>query len=296
MERINGFSIYQLGQIFSKVTAFDNDVSKHDCLLPLIQADRAAKDLLTGDPIPVGVSKTRVQAVVDRIKWVMDQYFKRENAQGVKEFFYPGPDDETRIPSWVWSSLKTTVKELETVLSDEMREMATYYVPRRGIFWTPALVDNAHEGFPDEVRGHVPQKTCDDWKAAGRCLAFNLLTASGFHAARAVEGTLELYYQLFSGKPDKTLRSWDDYIKALQKIIETGSSPAPLSKTLSELDQMRTYDRNPIMHPRIVLSESDAHILFSSSQSLIIAMAQEIKQLREAGGAQAGLALHVDAF
>jgi hypothetical protein len=39
---------------------------------------------------------------------------------------------------------------------------------------------------------------------------------------------------------------------------------------------MRTDYRNPIMHPRVVLTEGDARMLFANGESLIIAMAQEI--------------------
>jgi hypothetical protein len=121
------------------------------------------------------------------------------------------------------------------------------------------------------------------------CLAFNLLSASGFHVARAVEACLESYYQLFSGKPGETLNGWKDYIIALQKIAAKTPTPCPSKKTLAELDQMREDYRNPIVHPRVVLSEGDARMLFANGESLIIAMAQELAQA--AGGVQTSLNL-----
>jgi hypothetical protein len=175
------------------------------------------------------------------------------------------------------------------VFAEEMRETATYFVPRRGIYHTPALVDAADETFPSELQGFIPQKAKDDWKSAGRCLAFNLLSASGFHVARAVEATLEAYYWLFSGKQGETLHGWYDYIKALRAVAEAKPSPCPQDKTLSELDQMREDYRNPIVHPRVVLSEGDARMLFANGESLIIAMAQEMCEA--AKGVQAGLVL-----
>ena len=147
------------------------------------------------------------------------------------------------------------------------------------------LDQQARLHFPADVAGVIPEKTKVDWRDAGRCLAFTLHTASGFHAARAVEGMLEVYYQLFAGKPDATLRSWHDYIKALEAVAEKQVAPMPSAKTLSELDQMRTYDRNPIMHPRVVLSESDARVLFGSSEALIIGMAQEMTAAKIADAA-----------
>jgi hypothetical protein len=132
--------------------------------------------------------------------------------------------------------------------------------------------------FPKDLQLFIPQKAKDDWKSAGRCLAFSLLSASGFHVARAVEACLESYYGHFSGKPGATLHGWKDYINALQKIADGNPTPCPLAKTLVELDQMREDYRNPIVHPRVVLSESDARMLFANGESLIIAMAQELAE------------------
>jgi hypothetical protein len=190
------------------------------------------------------------------------------------------------FPKGAWGILKTTVQDFETVFREEMRETATYFVPRRGIFYTPALVDTADEAFPAELLAYIPEKTREDWKAAGRCLAFNLLSASGFHVARGVEGTLEAYYQLFSGKTGETLKSWNDYIVALRKIAAQNPTPTPREKTLAELQQMKDDYRNPIMHPRVVLTEPDARMLFANGESLIIAMAQEIAAAKSTGGVQ----------
>jgi hypothetical protein len=85
------------------------------------------------------------------------------------------------------------------------------------------------------------------------------------------------------------LRNWNDYVEALQKIAERNPTPCPQPKTLTELDQMRTDHRNPIMHPRVVLTEPDARMMFANGESLIIAMAQEIAAAREQGGVQLAL-------
>jgi len=103
---------------------------------------------------------------------------------------------------------------------------------------------------------------------------------------------MESYYQLFSGKAGKTLRSWDDYHKELAKIAAGKPDPAPDEKTLVEFDQMRKDYRNPIVHPRVSLNEADARILFNNGESLIIAMASEICKVRKAqGGVQPALTL-----
>ena len=74
-------------------------------------------------------------------------------------------------------------------------------------------------------------------------------------------------------------------------MVATGAAPAPAAKTLAELMQMKDDYRNPLMHPRVTLSETEARILFDNGESLIIAMAEEIKAIREAGGVQGALAV-----
>lgn len=187
------------------------------------------------------------------------------------------------IEGYFFDLLRGSIERFETIFSEEMRETATYFVPRRGIYSTSALVDSAHETFPIAILPFVPSKALEEWRSAGRCLAFNLLSASGFHVARAVESLMEKYYQVFCDKPDHTLRSWYDYHDALTKVRNTGVNPAPSEKTLAEIDQMRTDYRNPIMHPRVVLSEGDARMLFANGESLIIAIAQELQAVDQTG-------------
>jgi len=52
---------------------------------------------------------------------------------------------------------------------------------------------------------------------------------------------------------------------------------------LAELDQMRNDYRNPIMHPRVVLQYADARMLFANGESLVILMAQELKNASHTG-------------
>jgi hypothetical protein len=244
--------------------------------------------LIKGDPIPLGVSLGKAQELLDRIDSLMDSRFRTKNEKGETVFRFP-EDSDAPLNSWQVDWIKTSISEFETVFAEEMRETATYFVPRRGIYHTPALVDAADATFPVHLQPFIPKKAKDDWRAAGRCLAFNLLSASGFHVARAVEACLEAYYQLFSGKPGETLHGWKSYIDALGKIADGSPTPCPLRKTLVELDQMREDYRNPIVHPRVVLSEGDARMLFANGESLIIAMAQELSEA--AKGGQPNLAL-----
>jgi hypothetical protein len=278
VERFNQFSFYQLGETFANLSRYQGNVPYGEVMFEIFDMQLALKGLLDGSPIPIGVSRPKARELLERLDEIE------------KEFLTEPKPGNPPVPEWKWDSLKRAISNFVTVFREEMRETATYYVPRRGIFYTPALVDAADESFPKDLLPFIPEKARNDWKAAGRCLAFNLLSASGFHTVRAVEAMLESYYQLFSGKPGKTLKSWSDYKKALDTIAASNPTPAPQAKTLIELDQMREDYRNPIVHPRVVLTEGDARMLFANGESIIIAMAQEIAEIAR-DGVQSTLAL-----
>ncbi|WP_314945930.1 hypothetical protein [Bradyrhizobium cosmicum] len=288
MERINPFSFYDFGKTIQTLVELTGNVASQRLFWPLWQAKGKMEELITGQPIPIGISEGKARETVRRMAALYNEKFQVLDADGKPTLRFPD-EKEPPVNEWELNWIRLAIKEFETVFAEEMRETATYFVPRRGIYHTPALVDAADETFPADLRPHIPQKAKEDWKAAGRCLAFNLLSASGFHVARAVEACLEVYYQLFSGKPDETLNGWKDYIIALEKIAAKNPTPCPLKKTLTELDQMREDYRNPIVHPRVVLTESDARMLFANGESLIIAMAQELAEA--ANGVQPALQL-----
>jgi hypothetical protein len=283
VERINQFSFYELGQNLSKIAAFETrDASASAAFWPIWEANTALKTLLSGKPIPLGVSKARAQELSDIFEHIVAASYRTTLPDGSTQMRFPQEGDPA-IPGWRFYQLKEALTAFEMVFREEMREAATYYVPRRGIYFTPALVDSADDSFPAELLSCLPPKTRVDWRAAGRCLAFMLLSASGFHVTRAVEGMLEAYYQLFSGQPGKTLHSWNEYIQELETIAKGNPTPCPAKKTLAELRQMKDDYRNPIAHPRVVLGEPDARMLFANGESLIIAMAQEIAEVRKSG-------------
>ncbi|UEM08428.1 hypothetical protein J4G43_026930 [Bradyrhizobium barranii subsp. barranii] len=287
MDRINPFAFYDFAKTIRDFTELSGETATTKVFWPLWQARGSLQRLLKSDPIPIGISQGKAQAAVTRMTELMSRRFEVTDAEGKATLRFPEANDEP-ISAWELQWIKTAIEEFETVFAEEMRETATYFVPRRGIYYTPALIDTADDSFPTELQSHIPQKTKDDWKSAGRCLAFNLLAASGFHVARAVEACLESYYFLFSGKTE-TLNGWKDYIIALRKIAATKPTPCPSEKTLAEIDQMREDYRNPIVHPRVILSEPDARMLFANGESVIIAMAQEIA--KAASGVQTTLAL-----
>ncbi|MDF3022776.1 MAG: hypothetical protein K0R10_137 [Alphaproteobacteria bacterium] len=276
MKRINQFSVYTIGKNFGELAKYadrkDPVPRNIDLLFHLMDARQGLYTLLEGELIQLQVSVAPAERFLKSIEYVLGKYYK----DWQKEMNFEG-----EIPSWELSTVSNNLRSFEIVFTEEMNQTATYYVPRRGIYHTPALVDYAHEIFTPDIIDMVPPKSKDDWKAAGRCFAFGLYTASGFHVGRAVEGMMEVYYQFFSGKAGATLKGWDNYYTQLEKIRNAGTGKIPTEKILLEFKQMKDDYRNPISHPRQVLDECDSGILFNNGTALISMMASELKKLQE---------------
>lgn len=280
MERINQYDFYELGKKLKRMSQIEGPQRPSAWWYEIFMFREDLKKLLDGRPIPLGISRMKASKMLAAVDGIYSRHMEVEKEDGTRDFAFP-KDDAPDIAPWEWNTLRDSITQFETVFSEEMREAATYRVPNRGIYSTPKLIDSADEAFPDELLPFIPDKTRDDWKSAGRCLAFNLLSASGFHVARAVEGIMEAYYKRFTGKK-RELKSWNDYIVALEAVDQT-QKPAPSPKTISELRQMKDDYRNPILHPRIVLGVADARMLFANGESLIIGMAQELADAADEG-------------
>ena len=110
-------------------------------------------------------------------------------------------------------------KDFETVLSNEMPGLAIYFVSTKGIYSTDDLISHAELHIPESLRKVVTSKAVEDIQQAGKCLAYEVSTASAFHMWRAVETVMSSYYEyLTKGRTfegDKIQRNWASYIQAL---------------------------------------------------------------------------------
>jgi hypothetical protein len=168
------------------------------------------------------------------------------------------------------SELDTKLATFEAVFKSELPFLHAYCVSDKGILSTPKLVNKAEEMFGERTASRLPSVAIEDVRSAGRCLAFNLPTASGFHIIRALEAIVVDYIIKVTGeKPIK--RDLGAYIKTLENLDE------PASKDVtSVIDQIRRLHRNPLMHPEDVLEPDEALDLFLLCRSAINATVSDM--------------------
>jgi hypothetical protein len=179
--------------------------------------------------------------------------------------------DNDRTLDWVdvWS-ITHALDQFENVLVAEMNTRDAFFVTKKRAYDTTDLIDRAEILLPIEFAIKA-QEAIDDVRQAGKCLAFELPTAAGFHMMRALEHVLRLYYDVASGgAPRPENNNMGVYLNELSNN-NWGSE-----KVRACLRQIKDLHRNELIHPDITLSLDDALGLWGIVQSAIGAMLPDL--------------------
>lgn len=195
---------------------------------------------------------------------------------------YSADKMDEELFSYQWSGLNKKLSAFRSVFEAECHDVDVYSVGQIAIYKTRDLVANASHVIPSDFREGMSSEAVKEFDDAGRCLAFDLPTACGFHALRGMELVMDDYLKAFG--VTKKLVSWNEYIKAAEEVANSkGAGPKPSKKVTAMLDRMRSLDRNPLMHPRDELDTASAGHLFSLSA---ITVAEMVKDMRSVKGSE----------
>lgn len=269
MKRLNTHSIYILGQRIAALTCFVHKegmtVNDYSVFVPLVRAELSLKIQINSGFFSPSLKRS-AGAVLRTI-----------HALGIPDDNEPiKPAEEAPIiQSFLISTLVQKAKDFEIVLANELPGLATYSVSPKGIFSTDELITNSEMQIPESYRSALTEKAKEDIQQAGKCLAFELPTASAFHMWRSVESVMDSYHDALTGKSFTdagVARNWGVYIKAL----ETAKAE---KKITVFLDHIREEYRNPISHPNEILELDEAFGLFGPAISVVSQMLKEIQKL-----------------
>jgi len=173
---------------------------------------------------------------------------------------------------WRVVGMQQQLSSFKAIMEAELLITASYLVtPRRG-YDIATLIEAAEEIFPEELISKVPD-TRFDLREAGKCLAFDLGTAAGFHLLRALETVIRKYWSVvMDGAPLPAARNLGVYIMEMEKAKR--GKP----KVLSALRQIKDHHRNELMHPEERLDLDQAISIMGITQSAIVAMLKEIPE------------------
>ena len=167
-------------------------------------------------------------------------------------------------------NLNEKLATFKTVLEAEFQIAATYLVTSRRGYDIATLIQNAEVIFPDELMQKIPG-VLFDLRESGKCIAFDLGTAAGFHLLRALEIVICSYWDVvMEGKPLPENRNLGAYIREMEQAHKGDG------KVLTALCQIKDHHRNSLMHPEETLNLDDAIALLGIVQSAIVAMLPKI--------------------
>jgi hypothetical protein len=279
MKRINQYDFYELGIALHQLRALKSGMALGEGLRPLLAAKSWLSKLLKSELIELGHSKYETEKLEKRVDSILSRHFYIE---GTEDMDFDKDWGEEFSP-FAFSGLEQDINRFENNFAAELREAATYYVPQIGMYNTTDLVDKAEIDIPEDIRPLVGKKALEEVNNSGRCLAFGLHTACGFHVLRAAECVLDDYYKAIVGEKYKELSSWNDYVVELEKRFDKDVKPLPSKRIIRSIRQIKDLDRNPLMHPRVSLNETDARITYHIAISAIGEMAKELRDLAGQG-------------
>ncbi|MEA2344010.1 MAG: hypothetical protein QOF63_2179 [Thermoanaerobaculia bacterium] len=254
MIRVNLFGFYELGSALGKLEDVTEGASAHEFFLQSFYARVHLETALESKIIPLGTSRKAGEKLFAAVDALWTSLLK------------PGDRTDLITGSEAYA-IATSKKEFETVLAAEMPGLATFFVQKKAIFDTADLIERADCIFSAEVLARMPSEAHKDIREAGRCLAFELYTATGFHIFRAMESVIvALHKSLPKAPPLKNSdRNWAKYIEGLEK---GGADP----KITGYLTYFRKAHRNPVTHPETVLTKDEAIAIFHALPNAIVLM------------------------
>jgi len=179
---------------------------------------------------------------------------------------YQDRDKDDAVIGFRAESLIGGLNNFETLLKHEVKNLNTFMLENVGIFDTNKLIDHADEHLSAIALQVVDARVKEDFKAAGRCLAFDLFTACGFHAVRALEAAARVLCKKLIGKDaEQTGTPLGGIANDLRDFADdtknNGQNPLakehPLRLVISNLYQMNNIYRKPLAHPQMVLTTHD---------------------------------------
>jgi hypothetical protein len=179
-------------------------------------------------------------------------------------------DSEAILPDEKVQALNSAIQRFEVAVNIELSRAPIFHVSSKGVLDTRKLIFDA-AGVYEGYRTRLPEEAIQDTNQAGRCLAFALPTAAGFHIARATEAVM--LAELTALKcPQPKQRNWGSYIKLLE---EHGAN----AKVVQHLRQIKDLHRNPLIHPEVTLTALEAQSLWALCTSCIQAMVADMEKL-----------------
>jgi hypothetical protein len=266
MKQTSVYDFYTLGQALHSLRGLGKDTTERGGIWTAHRAHEQLLQATQADSVLLPATRDAARKLIA----ILENIFGDEIRAPISYSF--GTPDTTEKLGHRPRLIDFSIETLETVFRADLPRMTVLSVEHKGIYQTERLIDQTDEHFPESIRKLLPAQAKTDIVLAGKCLAFDVHTASAFHMWRALEIVIGAYYVSITGKTfedDKVSRNWGAYIKALNAV------KADIGIT-GNLDHIRSAYRNPIMHPNVNVTRDEAFSLLGIGISAITQVMQAI--------------------
>jgi hypothetical protein len=171
------------------------------------------------------------------------------------------------------ASLQNSVRNLDSLLNAELSTCDLYFISQKRAWDTTQLILNAEKVLSESAAAALTDQCKNDLRESGRCIAFDLPTASAFHLFRAIEAVVLQYFPVLRiSVPSSSERNLGNYIRILREH-------AVDDRITGMLQHLKDIYRNPIVHPELFLEADEAENLFQFAASAIAAMVEDVKRV-----------------
>jgi hypothetical protein len=262
----------ELGSALEQASKVDAIGPLFDAFVKLYRLRNALGTLAAGDRTKLVACGHDLAELLNLLNSFESRHFRDSEGNWIS------PPDTARSEFEV-GAIVAKVQQFQTVLIADLRISTSFTITESGIFDVNQLVNCARNVLSANAAKTVGEEVLREIDDAGKCLAFNLPTACGFHAMRAVERVIKRYLALFlSNEELRKLNNWGHYLGALERRAEGEAEPKPSTEAIALLRQIKEIYRNPVIHPDRTLSAEEAATLFHSTVAAISRVALELAE------------------
>ncbi len=209
-------------------------------------------------------SRERAQELYDAVKVIVDR-------EGDKD-----------IAEWEVHQIQNARHAFYLVFRSEIALLPVFLVSRKATYDLALLIEQGTELFPRAMLAKAPE-TEEDALEVGKCLAFELNTACGFHTFRVVEAVARRYWDTASGgKP----RPHPETLGQIAGQLEIQNLGEP--KVCESLKSLTKLHRNPLAHPDVILTADEAIATVGMAGSVVTHMLAALPDVLPTTGAPSG--------
>lgn len=257
MKRINVIDFYKSGDCLGRLRNLPLGKVSQNTWDSLYRADKILNNICDDDSGPIELNSCKPAA--KELREAVEEALNR------LMFVEPG-SEFNQVEN---SKIRDGLNKFETIFRQECAELATFFVSQKGLYSTALLIDKAESVFSESALGRIPEQAIDDINWSGRCIAFELPTAAGFHALRALEAMVLNYLAKLEIVPRP--RNLGVYID----LLRTNGADA---QTVAAVDQLRLLQRNPLMHPEHNLGIGEDIEVFNLCTTAITALVRDMEK------------------